>query len=81
MLKLKKQNIDKCIAIFLFISSYFFYYLSLEPCLDGEEICGNKMKWIYKKIAQIIISCEIISYLIIKYFFIIYLNYICFIFY
>ena len=26
-----------------FIISYFIYYLSLESCLDGEEICGNNI--------------------------------------
>ena len=69
--------------------SYFIYYLSLEPCNDGEEICGDNitllleyclknvilfmknvflkflffehsdMKWIYKKLFQIILSYEI----------------------
>ena len=43
----------------LCLISYFIYYLSLEPCNDGEEVCGDNMKWIYKKLFQIILSCEI----------------------
>jgi hypothetical protein len=26
----------------LFIISYYIYFLSLEPCYEGEELCGNK---------------------------------------
>ena len=61
--------IYKYTTLFLFILAYIIYYLSLEPCLDGEEICGNNMRWIYKKLFQIIISCEIITYIIIRMFF------------
>ena len=55
--------------IFLFIISYVIYFFSLEACSDGEELCGNNMKWIYLKITEIIISCQIIVYLLIKIFF------------
>ena len=48
----------------LFIIAYFLYYLSLEKCLYGEELCGNNMKWIYKKLFELIISCELISFLL-----------------
>ena len=44
----------------LFIISYIVYYLSLEPCFEGEELCGNNMKWIYKKVFQLILSSQII---------------------
>ena len=47
----------------IFLIAYFLYYLSLEGCLDGEELCGNNMKWIYKKLRELIISCELISFL------------------
>ena len=50
----------------LYIISYYIYYLSLERCLDGEEICGNNMKWIYKKVFQLLLSSEIISLLLVK---------------
>ena len=57
-------SLYKCSATLGFIVSYIFYYLSLEKCFDGEELCGNNMKWIYKKLIELIISCELISLLI-----------------
>ena len=53
----------------LFIISYTIYFFSLEECLDGEELCGNNIRWIYLKITEIIISCELIVFLLIKIFF------------
>ena len=50
----------------LFLIAYILYYLSLERCLDGEELCGNNIKWIYTKVGELILSCELISYLILK---------------
>ena len=47
----------------IFLIAYILYYLSLEKCIDGEELCGNNMKWIYKKLRELIISCELISFL------------------
>ena len=38
--------------LILFISTYYLYYLSLEKCLDGNDICGNKKNWIIKKIIE-----------------------------
>lgn len=61
-----KFFISKHYNAILFISSYIIFYLSLEKCLMGEEICGNNMKWIYTKVFEIILSCEIISYLVVK---------------
>ena len=61
-----KLFIHEYSTLVLFLISYIIYYLSLEPCLDGEEICGNNMKWIYKKLFQIILSCEISVLAIIK---------------
>ena len=48
----------------LFLFAYSLYFLSLEPCLEGEELCGNNMEWIYKKLSELILSCELISFLI-----------------
>ena len=59
-----KRNSD----FILFIISYTIYFFSLEECLDGEELCGNNMRWIYLKITEII-SCELIVFLLIKIFF------------
>ena len=59
-----KSLLYKYIVSFVFIISYILYYLSLEKCFDGEELCGNNMKWIYKKLFELILSCELISLLI-----------------
>ena len=69
-----KKIIKKAIRIFLYnytdgflyIIAYLLYYLSLESCLEGEELCGNNMTWIYKKLFELILSCELISFLMIK---------------
>ena len=55
-----KLFLFKYSTFILFLIAYIFYYLSLEKCFDGEEICGNNMKWIYKKVFELILSCEII---------------------
>ena len=55
--------LNKNWTFIIFFIAYIFYYLSLERCLDGEELCGNNMKWIYKKVGELIISCELISFL------------------
>ena len=54
---------NKYSIIVLYITSYYLYYLSLERCLDGEELCGNNMKWIYTKVVELVISSELISFL------------------
>ena len=64
-----KLLVNKYSNILLFIISYIIYFISLEACNEGEELCGNNMKWIYLKITEIIISCEIIVFLLIKIFF------------
>ena len=51
-------------TVLLFIIAYILYFFSLEGCFEGEEICGNNLKWIYKKVFEIIISCELISFLL-----------------
>ena len=33
-------------GLLLFSVSYYFYYLSLEKCFDGEDICCKKFDWI-----------------------------------
>ncbi len=72
-IKIKKNNnylkyiyLNKKITIylFLFLLSYFLYYLSLEKCLEGEDACGVKMKWMIKKLIELIISCIILSILL-----------------
>ena len=51
-------NFDK-LEIFYFILftySYYLYYLSLEKCLSGFDVCGGKSKWILIKLCEAIIS-------------------------
>ena len=62
--KILKINVYKYSIYILYIVAYLLYFLSLESCLDGEELCGNNMKWIYTKVSELIISCELISFLI-----------------
>ena len=54
------STINNGIAIFFFIVSYYFYYLSLEKCFIGEGECSLRWKWILKKIIQLVISILII---------------------
>ena len=61
-----KLKLYKYSTIILFAISYYIYYLSLEPCYKGEDLCGNNMKWIYKKVFQLLLSSEIISLLLVK---------------
>lgn len=58
---LKYPNI---FVLILFISSYYLYYLSLEKCLDGFDICGKKKKWIFRKVIEAFISYIILSIII-----------------
>ena len=58
------KSFFKSFTVFAFI--YLFYLFSLEGCFKGDDICGNNMKWIYTKLTQIIISSEIIVYLIVR---------------
>ena len=51
-------------SLLLFVSSYYFYYLSLEKCLEGEDVCCKKNNWIILKIKQLIISVIIIVILL-----------------
>ena len=46
-----------------FLISYYLYYLSLEKCYEGADICCNKIKWIKKKLTQEIASCALTSIL------------------
>ena len=56
-------NKNNKFAFTLFFVSYYFFLLSLGKCLEGEDICCQKLEWIKKKIIQEIISCIMISIL------------------
>jgi hypothetical protein len=47
----------------LFILSYYLYYLSLEKCFDGFDVCGTKNNWISKKLLQALFSVFILTLL------------------
>ena len=52
----KNKNFINILIFILFILSYFFYFLSLEKCFEGEGICCIKHKWMKKKVIDELIS-------------------------
>ena len=61
----KIKNIIKQLFIFMIFGiSYYFYFLSLESCFDGEGPCSTYIDWIKKKVSQEIISCSLLFLLI-----------------
>lgn len=56
-----KKKINKksySLLIFsLFFLSYYFFFLSLEKCTEGEEKCCKKFRWMTKKVIEECISC------------------------
>ena len=61
--KISKNSLSKISIFILFLLAYYLYYLSLEKCLEGFDICGVKVKWILKKLSQAIISYFILALL------------------
>lgn len=61
--KLNKK-IHISISFLLFILSYYLYYLSLEKCLEGFDICGTKNDWINTKLSEAVLSSFILAALI-----------------
>ena len=57
--KTKKSIYTHLLHTSLFFLSYFFYFISLERCYDGEDICSTNQAWVIR-----IISFEIISIII-----------------
>ena len=49
---------------FLFFAAYILYYLSLEKCYEGFDLCSLKTSWIKKKIKEVVIFCLIILLMI-----------------
>ena len=61
---LKSFKLFSHISICLFIISYYLYYLSLEKCYEGFDVCSNKNVWISIKLFELIASSFIIAVLI-----------------
>ena len=53
---IKKWNINYLFGI-IFLLSYYLFFLSLERCTLGEDICCRKFSWMKKKIIEESISC------------------------
>ena len=51
-----KYHKFNCIAFFLFILSYYLYYLSLEKCFEGFDLCAIKADWIFIKLFEVCLS-------------------------
>lgn len=58
-------NLNSILSTLLFCLSYYLYYLSLEACFSGVDVCGNRMKWIFNKLFQLLASSLISSSLFI----------------
>jgi len=52
-----RKNYKNFLILFLFIHSYYLFFLSLEKCYDGESNCCRKLRWIKMKIIEEVISC------------------------
>ena len=59
-----KTIIKKNKYFFSYLISYFLYFISLEKCYEGEDVCCVKGIWIRVKIVELMISCLILSYLL-----------------
>ena len=60
------SKIINYVSIFIFISIYYLYFVSLEKCVDGHRRCSKRTKWIRKKLKEglicsllLIIICEL----------------------
>ncbi len=63
--KIKKTYTKKILLqIILFLFSYLLYFLSLEKCLEGFDVCCFKNKYIKTKLFQLVISSIITAILI-----------------
>ena len=41
-----KLILKRCSSFIIFILSYSLYFFSLEPCVIGDDICGNILSFI-----------------------------------
>ena len=57
--KIKKRKKINIVIFILFILSYYLFFLSLEKCYEGVDICCKKFRWIKVKLVEESISCVI----------------------
>ena len=50
-----KKYFPIIITILVFLLSYYLYYLSLEPCFAGLDVCVFRKKWIKNKVIEAIL--------------------------
>ena len=55
-----RKKYSNLLIFALFFFSYFSFFLSLERCLEGEDVCCKKVKWMKKKVIEEAISCILI---------------------
>ena len=55
-IKNKRSKLISVIHTSIFFISYIFYFLSLEGCYEGEDLCSMKQFWMVRIIIELIIS-------------------------
>ena len=63
-ISLKKLSDKKFWINLFFFISYLLYYISLEKCLEGMDVCPRRVDWMQNKIKEIFFSCLIMVILI-----------------
>ena len=58
-IKKTKKIIKNNKYLLSYLISYLLYFLSLEKCYEGEDVCCMKIYWIIVKIVELMISCLI----------------------
>ena len=56
-LKIIVNGIKEFVGLILFCVVYYYYYLSLEKCLKGQENCSLLIDWQFDKVHQEVKSC------------------------
>ena len=57
--KKKKSIYIHILHVILFFISYFFYFISLRGCYDGEDMCSHGQTWIIIDLIELLISISI----------------------
>jgi len=58
------NTIKELVGFFIFCVAYYYYYLSLETCLKGEEKCSLLVEWQFVKIYQELRACFLAVFLL-----------------